>query len=63
MTKEEFKEISKGDGIILAYKDGDSIYPILLDREDVDTLLLFMRGFKGGLQVLKSKENEYKRIK
>lgn len=60
MTKEEFKEISKGDGIILAYKDGDSIYPILLDREDVDTLLLFMRGFKGGLQVLKSKENEYK---
>ena len=63
MTKEEFKEISKGDGIILAYKEGDSIYPILLDREDVDTLLLFMRGFKGGLQVLKSKENEYKRIK
>ena len=60
MTKEEFKEISKGDGIILAYKDGDSIYPILLDREDVDTLLLFMRGFKSGLQVLKSKENEYK---
>ena len=63
MTKEEFKEISKGDGIILAYKEGDSIYPILLDREDVDTLLLFMRGFNGSLQVLKSEENEYKQVK
>lgn len=63
MTTEQFKELSKGEGIILAYKEGDSIYPILLDREDVDTLLLFMRGFNGGLQVLKSKENEYKQVK
>ena len=62
MTVEELNELSKGEGIILAYKEGDGIYPIFLDEEDARVLSLFIGGLKGGIQVLKSKENEYKRI-
>ena len=63
MTIEELNELSKGEGIILAYKEGDSIYPIFLDRQDANTLSLLIRGMNNELQILRSKENEYKRIK
>ena len=63
MTIEELNELSKEDGVILAYKEGNSVYPIFLDRQDANTLSLLIRGMSNELQVLRSKKNEYKRIK
>jgi len=63
MTKKELEELMNGDGIILAYKEGDSIYPIFIDRGDADVLNLFIGGMGNELQVLKSRVNEYKRVK
>ena len=63
MTIEELNELSEGEGVILAYKEGNSIYPIFLNRQDANALNLFIGGINSELQVLRLKENEYKRIK
>ena len=62
MTIEDLNELSKGEGIILAYKEGDSIYPIFIDREDANVLNLFIGGMKKEIQVLRAKENEYRKV-
>ena len=63
MTIEELNELSKGEGVILAYKEGNNIYPIFLNKQDANVLDLFIGGMNSELQVLKVKENEYKHIK
>ena len=63
MTKKELEELMNGDGIILAYKEGASIYPIFIDRGYAEVLNLFIGGMSIDLQVLKSRINEYKRVK
>lgn len=63
MTKKELEELMNGDGIILAYKEEDCIYPIFIDREDANVLNLFIGGMGNELQVLMSRINEYKRVK
>lgn len=65
MTTEELNELSKGDGIILAYKEGDSIYPIFLDREDANLLVVLdmvLNESNKKIQVLRSVENEYRKV-
>lgn len=62
MTTEELNELSKENGVILAYKEGDSIYPIFLDRCDAEVLNLFIGGINKEIQVLIAKENEYRKV-
>ena len=62
MTIEDLNELSKGEGIILAYKEGNSIYPIFLNRQDANALNLFIGGMKKEIQVLRAKENEYRKV-
>ena len=60
MTNNEYIELlNKTNGIILCYKDGDNIYPALLDKDVAQMILLFV----GNVTVSKEEFNKLQKIK
>lgn len=61
MKEEDFKEIMSSDGLCLAYKEGDKIYPALLDENLSSILSLALTN--QNIQIVKNELNEYKKTK
>lgn len=60
MTNNEYAEIlDETNGIVLCYKDGDNIYPALVNKDTAQMLSLFI----GNITVPKEEFNRFQKVK